>query len=77
MRLPKIFAFYDKYSKVFPNYIGIPEKRFMFKNIERKQRAIDEKQKHFFEAENRGANEEEKTHTRRQSNLSQYFEEHD
>lgn len=44
-RLPKIFNFYDKYSKVFPCYIILEEKRQMFKNIERKQRAIDEKQK--------------------------------
>ena len=35
-RLPKIFEFYEKYSKVFPNYIGIPENKYMFKNIERK-----------------------------------------
>eukprot|EP00826_Nyctotherus_ovalis_P041070 TRINITY_DN4100_c0_g1_i1.p1 TRINITY_DN4100_c0_g1~~TRINITY_DN4100_c0_g1_i1.p1 ORF type:complete len:438 (+),score=93.92 TRINITY_DN4100_c0_g1_i1:1871-3184(+) len=44
-RLPKIFNFYDKYSKVFPCYIILEEKKQMFKNIERKQRAIDEKQK--------------------------------
>jgi len=44
-RLPKVYSFYDKYSKVFPNYIAIPENKFMFKNIERKQRAIDDQQK--------------------------------
>ena len=44
-RLPKVFQFYDKYSKVFPNYISLPENKFMFKNIERKQRLIDEQQK--------------------------------
>ena len=75
-RLPKIYAFYEKYSKVFPNYIGIPEKRYMFKNIERKQRAIDEKQKHFIAAENREGREEP-THTRKRSNLSQCFDEND
>lgn len=35
-RLPKVFEFYDKYSKVFPNYVVIPENKYMFKNIERK-----------------------------------------
>jgi len=36
-RLPRIFEFYEKYSKVFPNYVGIPvEGRKLFKNIERK-----------------------------------------
>ena len=44
-RLPKIFEFYEKYSRVFPNYVSFPENRYMFKNIERKQRMIDDKQK--------------------------------
>jgi len=43
-RLPKVYDFYDKYSQVFPNYIAIKESKFMFKNIERKQRIIDEQQ---------------------------------
>ena len=44
-RLPKIYDFYDKYSKVFPNYVILPENKYMFKNIERKQRLIDEQQR--------------------------------
>ena len=44
-RLPKIYDFYDKYSQVFPNYVVLPENKFMFKHIERKQRVIDEQQK--------------------------------
>ena len=44
-RLPKIYEFYDKYSKVFPNYVSLPENKFMFKNIERKQKFIDDKQR--------------------------------
>lgn len=42
-RLPKICEFYEKYSKVFPNYIILPESKMMFKNIERKQKIIDDK----------------------------------
>ena len=43
-RLPKIFNFYDKYSKVYPNYVAMPiESKYMFKNIERKQKLIDQK----------------------------------
>ncbi|CDW89090.1 UNKNOWN [Stylonychia lemnae] len=45
VRLPKIYEFYEKYSKVFPNYVILPENKYMFKNIERKQRLIDDKQK--------------------------------
>jgi hypothetical protein len=35
-RLPKIYEFYEKYSKVFPNYVNLMESKYMFKNIERK-----------------------------------------
>lgn len=44
-RLPKVIDFYEKYSKVFPNYINLPESKLMFKNIERKQRYIDDQQR--------------------------------
>jgi hypothetical protein len=44
-RLPKVINFYVSYSKVFPNYINIKERAHMFKNIERKQRWIDERQR--------------------------------
>lgn len=45
-RLPKIFEFYESYSKVFPNYVAVPaEARFMFKNIEKKQKLIDQRNK--------------------------------
>ena len=42
-RLPKIYEFYEKFSKVFPNYVNLTESKYMFKNIERKQKMIDEK----------------------------------
>ncbi len=42
-RLHKLCVFYDKYSKVFANYVALEEKKYMFKNIERKQKMIDEK----------------------------------
>ena len=41
IRLSKIFEFYDAYSQVFPNYIRLPERKQMYKNIERKQRLIE------------------------------------
>lgn len=40
-----MFEFYEKFAKVFPNYVTIPENKYMFKNIERKQRILDEKQR--------------------------------
>lgn len=59
-RLTKIYEFYDKYSKVFPNYVALPESKYMFKNIERKQRMIDEKQKFKSEKERKQKEREEK-----------------
>jgi hypothetical protein len=59
-RLTKIYEFYNKYSKVFPNYVALPESKYMFKNIERKQRMIDEKQKYKSDKERKSKEKEEK-----------------
>ena len=37
-----IFNFYSSYSKIYPNYLIIPENKFLYKNIRKKQRVIDE-----------------------------------
>lgn len=42
--MEKLVDFYTNYFKVFPNFIILNEKEFMYKNIERKQRFIDERQ---------------------------------
>lgn len=42
MRLPKLCEFYQKYSQVFPNFVSLPESKYMFRNIQRKQRLIDD-----------------------------------
>lgn len=42
VRLPKLCEFYQKYSQVFPNFVSLPESKYMFRNIQRKQRLIDE-----------------------------------
>lgn len=39
--MPWIIEFYEKYSKVFPNYVNLPENKYMFKNIEWKQKYWD------------------------------------
>ena len=44
-RLLKIFEFYDSYSKIFPNYTVLPEAKYIYKNIQRKQKMIDNLQK--------------------------------
>lgn len=50
-RLPKVIEFYEKYSKVFPNYVNLPENNYMFKNIERKQRYWDSRQEFIMDQE--------------------------
>ncbi len=58
-RLGKVFDYYQKYSKVFPNYAVIQENKYMFGNIEWKQRAIDERYKGLHEMKKRRPDEED------------------
>ena len=39
--LPKLFDYYMKCSVIFPNYVVFPENKYIFKNIQRKQKLID------------------------------------
>ncbi len=41
IRLTKICKFYDNYSRVFPNYIILCERKYIYKNIRKKQKRID------------------------------------
>ena len=41
-RLKYIFNFYNSYSRIYPNYLILPENKFIYKNIRKKQRIIDE-----------------------------------
>ena len=44
VKLTKILLFYEKYSKIYANYTVIPESKYMYKNIKRKQKIIDQMQ---------------------------------
>ena len=44
-KLKKIFYFYDKFSKIYPNYIVVPEGHYLYRNILKKQKIIDKLQK--------------------------------
>ena len=41
--LAKILEIYSLYSKIYPNYIILKENKFLYKNIRKKQKLIDEK----------------------------------
>ena len=67
--MKKLIDFFISYFKVFPNYVNIPERSFMYKNIERKQRIIDEK--HYIIAQNKKLREiKEKRKMIRKTKLS-------
>ena len=40
-RLAYYFEYYDKYSKLFPNYTPLPESKYFYKNIHKKQIILD------------------------------------
>lgn len=44
-RLPKIFKFYSSYANTFPNYAVLPENKYIFKNFNKKQKAVEEVKK--------------------------------
>ena len=41
-KLKYIFSFYSSYIHVYPNYLVIPEKKFLYKNLRKKQKMINE-----------------------------------
>ena len=45
IRLPKFFEYYNLYSKIFPNYTTFHEGKYLYLNIQRKQRMIDLQEK--------------------------------
>ena len=48
-KLPKILNFYEQYCKIYANYTAIPESKFMYKNIKRKQKVIDQMQWKYYD----------------------------
>ena len=45
LRLPKFYEYYDLYSKIFPNYTTFYEGKYLYRNIQKKQRMIDLQEK--------------------------------
>ena len=45
IRLPKFYEYYELYSKIFPNYTAFNEGKYLYQNIQRKQRMIDLQEK--------------------------------
>ena len=47
-RLKKIYNFYSTYSQIFPNYLILNENIFLYRNIRKKQRIIDQYNKFWY-----------------------------
>ena len=45
IRLPKFFEYYEKYSRIYPNYTVLNESKYIYRNIHKKQKMIDLQQK--------------------------------
>ena len=44
VKYQKILFFYDKYTKIYANYTALPESKYLYKNIKRKQKMINQMQ---------------------------------
>ena len=42
--LPKIYEYYNSCSVIFPNYVNLQESKYIYKNIRKKQKVIDNQQ---------------------------------
>ena len=43
-KLKDLFSYYNESSFIFPNYTALPESKYIYKNIIKKQRVIDEQE---------------------------------
>ena len=42
IRLPHYFEYYENFNKIFPNYTALKESKYIYKNIHKKQKMIDQ-----------------------------------
>ena len=69
VRLPKFYEYYDLYSKIFPNYTTFYEGKYLYQNIQGKQRMIDLQER----LEMEEFNDEEKSKSIRNENKEKVF----
>ena len=58
-KLPKILQFYEKFSKIYANYTVIPESKYMYKNIKRKQKVLDQINNNYYKDKKYSEDEED------------------
>ena len=60
IRLPKFYEYYETYSKIYPNYTTLEEGKYIYRNIQKKQRMIDLQEKMEMEEKNNKKNNKRK-----------------
>ena len=68
-RLPKFYEYYDLYSKIFPNYTIFNEGKYLYQNIQRKQRMIDLQEKLEMKAKHNHDNDSSKSESENIENV--------
>ena len=70
IRLPKFYEYYELYSKIFPNYTAFNEGKYLYQNIQRKQRMIDlQEQMEFEENQNKEQKETSSLYSESKENI--------
>lgn len=64
VRLPRFFEYYETYSKLFPNYTALIEGKYIYKNIQKKQRMIDLQERMELEEKNKKKNKIKNTNNK-------------
>ena len=79
-RLPKFYLYYITYNKIYPNYTSLPESKYIYKNIHRKQKMIDLQQETQSleelkkETTDNEKDNETKNHQRKKNKLNKVFD---
>ena len=77
IRLPKFFEYYELYSKIFPNYTAIVESKYLYQNIQKKQKMIDLQEKMEIEKQKMKNKENEENVKKKLQITSDFVDEYD
>ena len=76
IRLPKFFEYYELYSKILPNYTAIVESKYLYQNIQKKQKMIDLQEQMEIEKQKMKNKENEKDIIKKLEITSEFIDEY-
>ena len=73
--LPRIFNYYESCSIIFPNYVVLHESKYIYNNIQKKQRVIDlqQEQEEKLQKKKSGSNEKQKEKEKEKNEEFNFF----